>query len=535
MHSQREGIMDGTGSHAHHGSDQGPAYPWKLGFGLDGGSNSNGDTIANGTTLPQKGSALRWLRNVLWPRATEPSKPLRSTAYLDGLRGFAAFLVYIHHHELWVHASFVNNESAIFESSWGWGGHFRFATLPFIRQFFTGGHLAVAIFYVISGYVLSAKPLALIQAGDHVKLGDSLASSFFRRWFRLYLPLFGTTLLYVTSWHVFGYWNGACEAKATLGEELWNWYVELKNLSFLFNQGAIWPSFNTHLWSIPLEMRGSVVIFIACLALSRATTRARLLCQLALIYYFIYIVDAYYCALFIAGMLQCDLDLLAAARGTRADNGGGYFPRFLRRLEPYKTFIFYHLFVIGLWLSGVPAWSSKVEDLRENPGWRWLSYLKPQAVLDFKWFFLFFAANMLVSSIPRIPWLKRFFESRFCQFLGRVSYALYLVHGPILASLGDRIYHAVGFIRQVGDYQKELAPWLNIFPLSKAGPMGLEIAILVPQIILLPFTLWVADVVTRTMDEPAVRFAAWIYRRVLGAAPPKQEQEEEGVALRRLA
>ncbi|KAK0715245.1 acyltransferase 3 [Lasiosphaeris hirsuta] len=511
MHSRREGLLDGTGD------------------GADRTTSSWGLDNVMAPVIPTKGGFFRWLRHVVWPStSSDVAKPMRPTAYLDGLRGFAAFLVYIHHHQLWAHGTINYHQAVIFENAFGWQGHYNFSTFVIIRNFFTGGHIAVALFYVISGYVLSTKALSLLHSGDLVKLGDSLASSFFRRWFRLYIPCMMTTFIYITSWHAIGYWNFAAKAKDTYGEEVWNWYVEFKNFSFLFKEGPIWVSYNTHLWSIPLEMRGSMIIFMACLALSRATTKARLLCELVLAYYFLYIADGYYCALFMTGMLQCDLDGLAR----RPD---GYFPRFLRRLEPYKSTIYYILFVAGLCLAGVPSATAEVKDLRANPGWYWLSYLKPQAVFDPKWFYLFFASNMIVACIPRMRWLKRFFESRFCQFLGRISFSLYLVHGPILATLGDRLYHATGYVRTIGTPEEiaELANWANAFPLPMGGPMGLELSFLAPHIILLPFTFWVADIITRTVDEPVVRFAQWMFRRTLGGA--QDSKPEDPVALMRLA
>ncbi|KAK4189467.1 acyltransferase 3 [Podospora australis] len=506
MHSLREGILDGSGD-----------GPGKL---------------VNGRALSMR-SFLRGLRHLLWPKATsnlsDGSRQLRPTAYLDGLRGFAAFLVYIHHHELWAHGAYNLPEALLFENAFGYKGKYRFATFYGIRNFFTGGHISVAMFYVISGYVLSVKPLALMQSGEHLKLADNLASAFFRRWFRLYGPIIITTLVYITSWHVFGYWNFACEPKATFREELWEWYVQFKNFSFLFKGGDwIWMKSNTHTWSIPLEMRGSMIVYMACLALSRATTKARLLCEAALMIYFMYIVDGYYGSLFIGGMMQADLDLLARKEG-------GYFPGFLRRLEKRKTLVCYILFFIGLYLAGVPSSTANLEDVRANPGWYWLSYLKPQAVFDPKWFYLFWGGMMLVACIPRMPWLRRFFETRFCQFLGRVSYALYLVHGPILATIGDRLYHAIGWSRPVEDGKPDmLAAWRDIFPLPKTGPMGLELSFLLPHLFLLPLTLWMADVVTRAVDEPCVKFAAWLYKRVQGGGQP-EPKPEENVAMLRLA
>lgn len=53
-------------------------------------------------------------------------------------------------------------------------------------------------------------------------------------------------------------------------------------------------------------------------------------------------------------------------------------------------------------------------------------------------------------------------------------------------------------------------------PLSKAGPFCMEIAFLVPNLILLPMTLYLAEIVTRVFDEPSVRFPQWLLKKTLG-------------------
>ncbi|CAK7563621.1 MAG: hypothetical protein SEPTF4163_001491 [Sporothrix epigloea] len=445
----------------------------------------------------------------------EPNNgPLRPTAYLDGLRGFAAFLVYIHHNELWAHAASTANDNEALENAFGFKGRYHLATMPFVRNFFTGGHIAVAIFYVISGYVLCAKPLSLVMAGEHLRLLDSVASSFFRRWFRLYIPIFITTFIYVTSWHVFGnYWVSNSDQHATILEEWWNWYVELKNFTFLFKEGAIWVTFNTHLWSIPFEMRGSMVVFILMLAIYRATTTARHYIILGLIVYFMFIVDGYYCCMFMMGVYLCYMDLLAKR---------GELPNWIVRLKPYKYRIILPIFTFGLFLAGVPSQRNDLMLLRANPMWNLLSYLKPQAVFDPKWFYLTFAATFIIGSVPHLPPVKRFFESGFCQYLGRISYALYLVHGPVISSIGDRVYAMTGWYRQVEDHQKILEWWINRFQLPNTGPLGLEISFLAPQLIIFPVTFLLANMVTRYVDEPAVRWPAYWYKRVCGgdSTPP---------------
>lgn len=459
-------------------------------------------------TLPVR--ALKSLVDIVRPsfltRAGALRGPVRPTAYLDGLRGFAAFLVYWGHHHLWARDAM--KADAIFENGFGYNKQYYFATLPGIRTFFSGGHFSVTLFFVISGYVLSTKPLSLIHSGDFVKLGDNLGSALFRRWTRLHLPVIITTFLYMTSWHMFGIWTDS-ERKSNYRDELWNWYIEFKNFSFVFRTGGErWFTYDFHVWSIPVEFRGSIIIYTSLMAFSRCTRNARLWGEVGLIVYFMYIVDGFFGSMFMAGMLLCDLDLLAK---------NGELPRFFYRLEPFKELIFYNLFVISLYLGGVPSHSADLQVLRDTPGWYYLSFLKPQAVFDFKWFYLFWASTFMVAAIPRIPWLKTFLEMPFNQYLGRISFSFYLVHGPILWTVGDRLFVATGWSRE--SHKNNIPGWVNAFPLSTAGPLGLDLSFWVPQLVILPFTFWMAEIVTKLIDEPSLKFSQWAYKMTL--APVK--------------
>jgi peptidoglycan/LPS O-acetylase OafA/YrhL len=184
----------------------------------------------------------------------------------------------------------------------GYNGSHYFACLPVVRTFFTGGHFAVSVFFVISGYVLSAKPLALIHANEYTKLGDNLASALFRRWLRLFIPIAVVTFLYMTSWHLFGVWTVSPVHEPTYRKELWKWYTEFKNFTFVFRTGGeTWFTYNFPTWSIPVEFRGSIAVYTTLMAFSRCTKNARLLGEVALIFYFMYIADGWFGATFIAG------------------------------------------------------------------------------------------------------------------------------------------------------------------------------------------------------------------------------------------
>ncbi|KAK2067115.1 hypothetical protein P8C59_000876 [Phyllachora maydis] len=471
-------------------------------------------------------------RAVVGPASGDSSRtPTRPTAYLDGLRGFAALVVYWHHHQLWAHEAM--SRDGLLENAWGHHGERHFATLPIVRNVFTGGHFAVATFFVISGYALSAKSLGLIHASSssvdgasdaRTRLGDTLASALFRRWLRLYLPLVAICFGYMCLWHgpCGGIWTDGFYPRSTFSEELWFFYAEFKNFSFVFGGGSPWFSYNPHTWSIPTEFKGSLVVYTTLLAFSRCARHStRLALEMALAAYFLLVADGWYCALFVAGMLLCDLDLLAAHNR---------LPAPLARLGPHKAVLARIVLLVALLLGGVPSHTADVADLRQNPGWYYLSLLKPQAVFDYKWFYLFFAASGLVFAARHLRMLRRVLEGPACQRLGRISYALYLVHGPVIWTLGDRLYSAAGWPRPTfGDRADRMAGWEGRWPLPgvncvMAGGggrwwcvLGLEPAFLLPQLVLLPVTLGLAVMLTRLVDEPCVRLAqgmyGWVTRR----------------------
>ena len=96
----------------------------------------------------------------------------------------------------------------------------------------------------------------------------------------------------------------------------------------------------------------------------------------------------------------------------------------------------------------------------------------------------------------------------------------YLVHGPIMSTLGDRLYAAVGMQRT--NHAIVVPHWIGRFPIPSIGPLGLEMNFLLPHLILLPFTLWVGEVLTVLVDDPCVRFAAWLRKLTMPAAATEE-------------
>ena len=96
-----------------------------------------------------------WLTDLLRPailtRGRGGKQQSRRTAYLDGLRGFAAFLVYWHHHQLWPRQKYmIMGADYIFENSWGsW-----FSWSSSLRLFRGSSCKLPCLFFVPSGTVV---------------------------------------------------------------------------------------------------------------------------------------------------------------------------------------------------------------------------------------------------------------------------------------------------------------------------------------------------------------------------------------------
>lgn len=126
--------------------------------------------------------------------STTSNKP-NKIAYLNGLRGIASLLVYLSHHEGYAHP-----DTVAFQRAWGFGGHYYFSCLPGIRLLFNGGSYSVALFFVISGYVLARSSLKMIHNEECLRLAKHLGVAVPRRFVRLYFPMLCTTFAFMTSW-----------------------------------------------------------------------------------------------------------------------------------------------------------------------------------------------------------------------------------------------------------------------------------------------------------------------------------------------
>lgn len=140
----------------------------------------------NAVRVALVGGSLLSLPSSLRPEARASArKETRDTESLDGVRGWA-FAVYVEHFVTPIYPSWLAGYGQLKSSS--------FLQLPFLRLIYSG-NATVAVFLVISGSVLSQTTMKLTREGRYETAFRSLATSIFRRGFRLYLPPVALTFL----------------------------------------------------------------------------------------------------------------------------------------------------------------------------------------------------------------------------------------------------------------------------------------------------------------------------------------------------
>jgi peptidoglycan/LPS O-acetylase OafA/YrhL len=441
-----------------------------------------------------------------WIGGQSPENPkLHAIAALDGVRGWACLLVFNFH--------FLFTYTWKVAVGWGFAGeNFGILHLPIIHLLISG-HIMVAIFFVLSGYVLSYKPLKLIRSRSWDQVFTSLASSTFRRGLRLYIPsIVGIFLVFLAvRAGVYNYSHVVVNQGQTiqgtneqhppvmksLRRQFWDWYFTVVNLVNLWDWALYYNYYNPHLWTIPVEFRSSIVLFVTILATSRLVSVVRMSLVGGLIW-FCMRWGRWDVVHFLFGMIMAELDLINGTwerpsteeKQPSPDNPKKY--KF--RISDRKWWI--SIFVFGLYLGSSPNTGYKW-----TPFYMWLSKLTPKTYPEPHRFPQTLGAVLIVFSINRSKDIQKLFVNPLSQYLGKISFAFYIVHGPILHSLG---YSLMPNIWSVVGKETDFQYCLGFF---------------IGWLICLPLSIWAGDVYWRAVDIPSVKFARWLEDRLV-AKPP---------------
>ncbi|RDW87932.1 hypothetical protein BP5796_03626 [Coleophoma crateriformis] len=411
------------------------------------------------------------------------------TSYLDGLRGVVSFIVFIRHYSLpWQESM---NEG------FGRGTNRSFFQLPIVRVIYSGP--TAAIFFVVSGYVCSYKPIKLIRSKSPGALLYTVSSTIFRRGIRLFLPPMVSTLVVMlcVQLHLYSFdydtMPGVVSYPPTHSSTLWlqmqDWVGFLvHDLTYIWTWGVRSFDYDIHLYTIPIQFRTTMILFVTIIGLARIRTSARFSILAALFSYCMF-VGRWEVALYFSGMFLAEYNI-ARLESLSSDDPRGKGPFSVMKTNSTVSKVFWNCcFLCGVYLGSFPRVLGTAES---TPGFIWLSHLTPNPR-----YWQTYAAILIVWSLDNAKFLQPMFISSYAQYLGKISFSLYLVHGPILHVFGYAIVPAM--LNITGDdttfhYQSGLL--LGLLALS-------------------PIVLLVADIFNTLIDAPCARLANWVELKLI--------------------
>lgn len=197
--------------------------------------------------------------------------------------------------------------------------------------------------------------------------------------------------------------------------------------------------------------------------------------------------------LFYGGFLLAEIDHYRASR-LPSDLPSHKLDDATRR-QRLKTAFYITVFTIGVYLGCQPQLAADA-----CPGWVTLWNMIPgKGREEVRLYWPSWGAIMMVWSTSCSKPLRRLFNNRLAQYLGYISYSMYLMHGMVLNTVGFAVMNIAD-----GTIGRD-----HIANKAVGFGMGLTASILT--------TIWLADVFTRAVDEPLVRLAKRVEQKCIAS------------------
>lgn len=267
----------------------------------------------------------------------------------------------------------------------------------------------------------------------------------------------------------------------SLGGQLRHWVKEMLDMINFLSWGFPQNKYDVHLWTVGEEYRTSMWLLLILLALSRVRPIIRLL---------MFVGDIWLCcqwgrwdmALFFAGAILAETNLICYGRVSNWQSVCK--PSRLRRAFWWSNF------VIGLYLLSQP------NTLRANS--TGYAFLIPWIPASFEktgqvWrFWQAVGATWTVWAVSNDKDLQRVFSHPWLLEVGKRGYALYLIHGPVLHTVGYAVVpRFIDFMGRDGVWTYELG------------------FVLAAVLVVIPTAALVAEIFYRCVDIRAGKFAKW--------------------------
>ncbi|KAI0175461.1 hypothetical protein BJ166DRAFT_588196 [Pestalotiopsis sp. NC0098] len=320
-----------------------------------------------------------------------------------------------------------------------------FSQLPVIRIIYAGKGM-VAIFFVLSGFVLTYSPLKKITSiserhqdqGDAIEsqefpvtrvstsptraadeLITGLCSSILRRGIRLFAPMLVIAWMScLVTWYYPTFFPGNWrESDPTFLQHVWRFVGITLPVFNPFQWGIYHPLSFNQCWTLPVEYRGSMVVFLMCMATARLRTRARKVIVLGSAFWALYLqhgdVFAFLCGMFLAELRFCPLSKDFS------------FLRWVPRSVTYTLSIcalFLSLMLMG-WPENGPKDVEPFQTFLQLTPSAWKG-----SVETVTFFWSYATAPVLLAAVENLPPVQWLVSTAPMLYLGEISFAFYLLH-----------------------------------------------------------------------------------------------------------
>lgn len=434
----------------------------------------------------------------------EPARPPGKTAWLDGFRGYAAFTVAILHMvmEVFPNSNFAYN---------GYPGRDYLMQMPFLRLLYGG---QVGRFFIISGYVLSLGTLKKMRSQAYGALQLDLSSKIFRRGLRLYLPAIAVTIFpcLFSYYHIFPdvpRWDDNMPYRKfdmiapqdTLYKQLsaWLWSIPPTFYPFDWNNTSQNSPWAYQTWTIPVEFRCSMVLFLIQAAFARFTSRARLT-LVAIIGSLMMLFWRWEVFLYIGGSFFAELDLIQDEREAQSlpsahdpEKESSLITPTSSTSRSKSTFLPWLILLFSLFAISTPGGKDETDAWWVHFFW---NFVPPTYKFGGSSFWDTVGTFTLLWAMRNLPSVQRFWSRPFWLYLGKISFSLYLTHTIALKMF---LYPLLPYVWFFTGYQTDFSYTIG-FLIAATVTMALE--------------LWIAELFLRFVEQPAADFTQWLDRRL---------------------
>lgn len=421
-------------------------------------------------------------------KSTSAVRKSRPTAYLDGLRGVAAWTV--------LNCHLMHILSADAGVGFGHPGiHHAIYKLPFVRVI-GNGDFAVSVFFIVGGYAASISPVLAMSKSprDSGAAMKKLASSLVRRPVRLFLPCWATTFLvfllirigyfeyFIAREKIFQtHYRGWATLKGEWPPRLPSIAAQLQDLFWadvrFFGMFSSWrdrPWFTPYTlptWTIPLEYRASLVLYLTHAAFFYVPRKSKRIALAGVLIAMGLCLKAFDFPLFWTGYVLAELSPLLTDQTETTKRNSIATPGKISCL------------VAGLYCASFPGWGAE-----ETPGFKWLLGLSPWKELADRWWWSV-GALLVILSLDRLKTPRDFLCWGPVEYLGKISFSMYLMHFWILHTMGEAIFHYAYSISGVDSLVTRL------------------IGFFLGYFVMLAVVVWISDVFWRVVDTPCISLA----------------------------